>query len=171
MWVKLDDNFHDHPKVIRAGLEAIGLFTLGLSYAARHLTDGKIPEEFVGKRKRLAARLVEVRLWEHDGTSYQIHDYLDYNPPASRVRRDRRAARVRMKRLRTTPEVRQNKSGSSPSRPVPVQSDKNKRDLSLADEQARRGRHRLAEMAKEILTPKPVPMPNSSSPPIMDGGE
>lgn len=159
MWTRLDDNFYDHPKVIRAGLEAIGLFALGLSYAARHLTDGKIPLEFVGKRKRPAEKLVEVGLWERDGSSYRIHHFLDYNPSASRVKRDRRAARMRMNKLRTDSKVRLNNSGSSPSpsrtRPVPVPKDE--KDLAFTDEQARQNRRRVTEMGRQLATAKAVP--------------
>ncbi|KKL89691.1 hypothetical protein LCGC14_1912240, partial [marine sediment metagenome] len=32
------------------------------------------------KAIKLAARLIEVGLWERNGTGYAIHDYLDYNP-------------------------------------------------------------------------------------------
>ena len=87
-WVKLDDKFTGHPKVQAAGQAAAWLHVAGLCYAAQQETDGAIPDaslaglgQYSGARARkLAERLVEVGLWERNGTGYVIHDYLEYNP-------------------------------------------------------------------------------------------
>jgi hypothetical protein len=50
-WVKIDDGFADHPKVIEAGPMASWLFLCGLTYCSRQLTDGFIP---AGQLRRLA---------------------------------------------------------------------------------------------------------------------
>ena len=50
-WVKIDDHFSDHPKVVQAGPEAAWLYICGLCYCAKYLTDGFIPKRQV---KRLA---------------------------------------------------------------------------------------------------------------------
>ena len=42
-WVKLDDHFAEHPKVVQAGPVAGFLFVAALCYANRHLTNGFIP--------------------------------------------------------------------------------------------------------------------------------
>ncbi len=83
-WVKLDDAFHAHPKVLAAGLEATGLFVMSLSYSASYLTDGHITNQWVqmtaGKRwEQLANRLVEVGLWNPLPEGFQVHDYADWN--------------------------------------------------------------------------------------------
>jgi hypothetical protein len=98
-WVKLDDQFADHPKVLAAGPLAGWLYIAGLCYCARQLTDGLIPE---GVARRLAdvpnapkhiAALVRVGLWEQAEGDYRVHDYLDYQPGRERVlaTRDARA--------------------------------------------------------------------------------
>lgn len=84
-WVKLDDSFFSHPKVVNAGTEAIGLYVLGLTYSSHHLTDGHVPGAWVrqavgSKEKRLTAALVEHGLWAENGTGWLIHDYLEYQP-------------------------------------------------------------------------------------------
>ena len=87
-WVKLDDNFAGHRKVLAAGLEAAWLHIEGLCYCAQQETDGaildaalvKLTQFSKPKAERLAVRLVEVGLWERNGTGYAIHDYLEYNP-------------------------------------------------------------------------------------------
>lgn len=92
-WVKLDDQFPDHPKIERAGERAAWLFICGLCYCAEHLTDGRIP---ASKATRLAsgapsrvAALIREGLWVKDGDEYVIPGYLDYQPTAEKVKADR----------------------------------------------------------------------------------
>lgn len=118
-WVKLDDHFDEHEKVVSAGHEAGWLFVRSLAYANRRETDGHIPESILQrigsdfgprKRKELAARLVEVGLWHAPGHScprcpqpvdgWQIHDYPDYQPTKAKLDAERARARDRMKRAR-----------------------------------------------------------------------
>ena len=83
-WVKLDDSLDEHRKVRKAGLEALGLHLRALSHAGKEMDDHIEPEwveERAGRRgTKLAARLVEVGLWEANGNGWLIHDYHDYNP-------------------------------------------------------------------------------------------
>ena len=87
-WVRLDDNFPGHRKVLAASPEALWLHIEGLCYCAHQQTDGAIPSTALTKltrfskpkAARLAARLVEAGLWEVNGTGWMVHDYLDYNP-------------------------------------------------------------------------------------------
>lgn len=96
-WVKLDDGFTDHPKIDRAGPLAGWLYVCGLTYSARHLTDGFIPEGMVvrlsaiTKPQTAVEALVAAGLWEPIAGGYQIHDYLTYNPSAEKVRAERDA--------------------------------------------------------------------------------
>lgn len=83
-WTKLDDSFHGHRKVRRAGLEAIGLHARALSLAGEQM-DAHIDREWVqeaGGRnwQKLAAKLVEADLWEVNRNGWLVHDYHDYNP-------------------------------------------------------------------------------------------
>lgn len=117
-WVKIDDNFASHPKVIAAGPAAGWLYVCGLTYAARYLTDGFIPERQVrmladvDNPDTIAARLVEVGLWERVGGGYMIHDYLKYNPSSEQVRRDREEAAKRQA------EWRERNSKPAPEQPA-----------------------------------------------------
>lgn len=85
-WVKLDDAFTDHPKVMAAGPLASWLHVCGLTYCSRLLTDGFIPAGQVRKLAdvdnagELAEQLVAVGLWDRCEGGFRIHDYLDYNP-------------------------------------------------------------------------------------------
>ncbi len=107
-WVRLDEEFPDHPKVVTAGPLAGWLHVCALAYCNRHLTDGFIPRAQVARLVnfdgvlelgteddtgpcdvrdwpdispyKLADRLVAVGMWEERQGGYLIHDYLDYQP-------------------------------------------------------------------------------------------
>lgn len=94
-WVKLDDQFPEHPKVMALGkdrLPGMGLWLVGAGYCGRHLTDGFIPRAFlVGSEQiRLARCLVGVGLWEDVSGGYRMHDYHDYQPAREEVLERRR---------------------------------------------------------------------------------
>lgn len=90
-WLKLDDRFAHHPKVLAAGPMAAWLHICGLSYCSEYLTDGYIPDgalpilAAVDAPAQLAERLVEVGLWERADGGYRVHDYLEYNPSREQV--------------------------------------------------------------------------------------
>jgi hypothetical protein len=100
-WVKLDDQFPDHPKVVAAGSAAAWLFVCGLSYCSRLLTDGFIPRGQVRRLTdaktpdRLADQLVKVGLWETADGGFRVHDYLVYQPSREQIEAGRSVARRR----------------------------------------------------------------------------
>lgn len=106
VWVRLADDFVDHPKVVQAGPLASWLYVCGLSYSNRYATDGFIPS---GQVRRLAdvkepevltRKLVEVRLWEPVQGGFFIHDYAEYQPSSAEVKRDREATAKRQAEFR-----------------------------------------------------------------------
>ncbi len=100
-WVKLDDQFADHPKVLMAGPLASWLYVCGLTYCSRLLTDGFIPTAQVRRladvdnAQELANKLVEVGLWDIVDNGFQIHDYLQYNPTAESIKSRQESDRIR----------------------------------------------------------------------------
>lgn len=137
-WFKVDDGFHDHPKVDELSLEAIGLWTLCGTWSSRHLTDGEVPWNRVqkfGGTPELCSELVRANMWR---TSEDVRDgavpnaifftnWGDWNPTKEDVESDRKKARERMKRVRDqgkrSPEQTANERRSSGDvrdpRPVP----------------------------------------------------
>jgi hypothetical protein len=110
-WVKIDDRYATHRKILRAGPTAMALDVAGMCYAAVHETDGHIPSAalaaaapFLSKPKALAAAatLVEVGRWSKVSDGWQIHDFLEYNPSAAQRQqaRDTSTERVRAHRDR-----------------------------------------------------------------------
>lgn len=129
-WVRLDDNFTEHPKVLAAGPEAAWAFVRLISYANRLNSDGFIPSAaastFAGKR--LTNRLVTAGLLAPAPGGYSIHDYLDFQPSRREVLARREAvskARAEAGRAgglaTAAANVQQTDSNRvAPSRPVPV---------------------------------------------------
>ena len=118
-WFKSDDQLHSHPKARKAQLEAMGLWAVAGPYSSGYKLDGFVPVHYVTswpKGKALAGRLVTAGLWhvnepglgcscipeDADLTEpgWRFHDFLDYNPTADEVERERKAARIRQQRLR-----------------------------------------------------------------------
>ncbi|MEV4036397.1 mucin-2 [Streptomyces umbrinus] len=112
-WFKVDDTAHAHPKLLRAGNAALGLWMRAGAYAAQHLTEGVIPgvvAQLYGTAPQ-ARKLVASGLWHphgHDCTrcrqpaagDYVMHDFLIYNPTRARVEDERAASAERQKRAR-----------------------------------------------------------------------
>ena len=101
-WGRLDDSLYDHPKLDRLGesdrLPGIGLWALSISWSNRFLTDGHVPRgrvEKLGGSLELAESLVSAELFDHDGTGYRIHDFLEFNDSRADVeeRRQKEAER------------------------------------------------------------------------------
>ena len=103
-WARIDDQFHDHPKVDGLSLAAVGLWTLTLSWAHRHrakaIIPGHVPQTRVDKvagkhAKQLTDELVTAQLWEPEiGLGgYVIHDFADYCPKERDAAERREAGR------------------------------------------------------------------------------
>lgn len=110
-WANFDDSFDTHPKTMRAGNAAVGLFARLVPYATRLTTDGMVPGEVVAAygTKPQAAKLVKVRFLHAAGHDcprcaqpepgdYVIHDYLQWNKSKQQVL-SARAAEAEKKRL------------------------------------------------------------------------
>ena len=143
-WVKLDDQFPDHPKIATAGPLAMAWHVAALCYCSRHLTDGFVPTrvarslvDLTGcaeitdtgnayelKAATLIERLCASGAWHKEPDGYRLHDFLEYNPARSTVLADREQAKARMGKRRkpnndgSSGEVRAN-NGRSSTTPSP----------------------------------------------------
>jgi hypothetical protein len=131
-WVRLDDGFAEHEKILGLSDRAFRLHVAALCYSARNLTEGVISElalRSVGananlsRPKSTASTLVTAGLWEKEGDGFRIHDYLDYNPAKADVERERQQARDRMRHRRSQQKdasgsgERSGERSGTPSRP------------------------------------------------------
>lgn len=96
-WARMDDGWHDHPKVEALSLAAAGLWALNFTWAHRHRKtaplQGFIPESRVRKQagRHYDALVAELTvpppgykwaLWEPVEGGWIFHDFEDYLPKA-----------------------------------------------------------------------------------------
>jgi len=101
-WFRVDDGFHNHPKVLKAGTAAVGLYVRCGSYSAQQLTDGFVPSEVAAQygSPEWARRLVDVGLWVTVDGGYRMPDFLEYNPSRAKVLAEREQKAKRQQRWR-----------------------------------------------------------------------
>lgn len=117
-WFKVDDQFHDHRKAAKAGVEAVGLWSLAGSWCADNLTDGFLPEyvpvRWTPRWRALSKRLIEAGLWnehERDGEKgWLFHEWEERQPTRDEVEADRAEARDRMALLRAKRKAERRKA-------------------------------------------------------------
>lgn len=143
-WFKVDDKLTISRKVLRIPrahrVAAMGLWALAGSWCSSALTDGAVPAymaEELGGTEELALHLVAVGLWHHaaDKTcpddderctenrpdaiedGWWFHDWTQCNPLRTEVETERDKAKERMRQVREkrSPEVRPNKTRTSPN--------------------------------------------------------
>ena len=130
-WVKIDDNFAEHPKILKLSDGAFRLYVTALCYANRYETDGKIDTKVARKlcHSRTIPQLIMSGLWHDHGDHYVINSYSDYQPTREKLENEREKTRLRVGRIRgaksSTPVVRTYNDGSTtaPTRPDPKNKD------------------------------------------------
>lgn len=95
-WVKIDDGFPRHPKVLKLPVSAKWAFVEALCYCGEFNTDGQFPSSLMAD-KDLRLLIAGDLVYPVEGVLW-IHDYLDYNPSRESVENDRRKARERRAR-------------------------------------------------------------------------
>ena len=102
LFVKVDVNLPDDPKIVAAGPDAEHLYLRSLMLAKRIMTDGVIGRSQAHRLagdlsciqfgettpEQLCARLVEIGLWADTGDTYAITAWLDWNKPAAQIKAD-----------------------------------------------------------------------------------
>lgn len=94
-WLRLDDGFPEHPKVVGLTDAAFRLEVSALCYAHRNLTDGHIPDGFVPARlARSVPALETARLWVPSPEGgWHLNGYLEWQSSRRHVEELREARR------------------------------------------------------------------------------
>lgn len=170
-WVKLDDGFPEHSKILAAGPYGLAVHVRALCWAARNLSDGFLPAaavktftvdfgEIRGRhraRKETVESLVSLGIWEQEAGGYRIHDYLDFNPSKSEVLAGREKVSGRVKDWR---ERKRNTTSNTVTRVAvtpkvtPLQTECN-----------------AVGNAAPVPGPHPLPSPTGNEESISEGGE
>lgn len=173
-WARLDDRWHDHPKVSAAGLEAAGLWTMCLTWAHANRRKAKRPgvvpraviARFAGaKATKLTKTLVEVGLFDVVDDGWKIHDFEEYlakYDPKKAAEAGRRGA---MSRWRSDDEPPPEPDGDPPY---------DEDGESSSDRQANRWRNDSEPMARADVgasarrNPDPKVLTGHQSPPVTE---
>jgi hypothetical protein len=105
-WVKIDDSFPNHPKIVGLTDKAFRIHISGLCYCGTYLTDGFIPmtiaAQLCNNDFKHIAELCEAGLWKEAMTEngFRIHDYLAHQTSKTQVEEKRQTVRERQKRYR-----------------------------------------------------------------------
>ena len=106
-WIRLEDSFFRHRKVIELSKDAKLLFVAGLCYCGEQMTDGfissaavRVVAATVGVKASASKELVECGLWHKQGDGYDVHDYLKHQTSAAEIREKRQQTAERVKRMR-----------------------------------------------------------------------
>jgi hypothetical protein len=119
-WARLDDTLPVHPKVRALTDAAFRLYICAICWSNLHLTDGYVPSSQlrylsdVRRPAQCAEQLVQAELWENAEGGWRIHDYLEYQPSAEKVRREREAKQHRQERWRSKRDASQDASEDPP---------------------------------------------------------
>jgi hypothetical protein len=89
-WIRIDDNFPDHPKIIGLSNHAFRTHIQGLCYCGRFLTDGFIPFAAINSmitepENKPTDELESAGLWIRDNKGFHILNYQEYQSTKAEV--------------------------------------------------------------------------------------
>jgi hypothetical protein len=123
-WVKLDDNWDWHPKLVRASEIAQWLWIKCLTYACKFETDGNVPSAAVSKMHpkagALVNELVDVGLFRKTDSGIVIHDFLDWNFSRAERAEERKRANDRKFKSRAGKRPTDGSGHENVTRDIPV---------------------------------------------------
>jgi len=168
-WVRFEDGFAEHPKMLAVGPLGMALQVAAVCYANRALTDGFLPRakvatlldlEGLADWHTLAKDLVEAGVWDEADGGWRIHDYLDYQPArddvvgareATQQRRSEAARHAARVRWDAVAEARTDADGDAP----------------VMQAHAPRTAH---AMPTQCVDDAPTPVPNPKDQPLHPSG-
>lgn len=112
-WIRLSDDYNDHPKFDRLSDGAFRLWHQGMGFCRKYKTDGLIPMTSVRGFKAFSPSRMralytpwaegEKPLWHVvEGFGVKVHDYLQWNPSKDEENERRGDSKERMRVLRET---------------------------------------------------------------------
>lgn len=148
-WVRLDEEFARHPKVLAAGPLGLAMQVAALCYCNSYLTDGFVPRSVVSGLldlegldmhawnngmiggsesadwKLIVSDLLDAELWDEAPGGYRIHDYHEYQPSKEQVLREREQKKLAGQKgglasAQARAQARAAAPAQAESKPVPV---------------------------------------------------
>ena len=163
-WVRIDDTWLNHPKVMEAraagGWAACGVWCGALTWANQQRSDGHVPTSWVvlNNAQAEADVLVEAGLWVVVEDGWAFHDYAEYQPLKAEIeaKSEQRAAAGKRGGSKSQANRKQTASNSEANvNPVPVPKPnpsaltEQRRARSSSSEKSLRNKRRLGLVAGE----------------------
>lgn len=176
-WVRLSDDFYDNPKLLECTSVARDLWVTGIAYCNRNLTDGFIPRRVAHRLidtdgvyvevggdvvpatpRQAAGELLAAGLWQEVDGGYAVHDYLEYQDSAEKIRGERRKTADRVRKWREAQRTARSGVGNGVTGADPVTEPDERSDA------AHNGSCNAVTNADvtPAPTPTPPPTPNPS---------
>lgn len=106
-WIRIDDRFFHHRKILDLSKDAKLLFLAGLCHCGEQMTDGfisagaaRVVAATVGAKSSATKELVDCGLWHKRADGFDVHDYLEYQTSAAEIREKRQETADRVKKWR-----------------------------------------------------------------------
>lgn len=109
-WIRLSDDYIDHPKFVALSASAFRLWHEGMAYCRKHRTDGVLLRPIVFTfRYYKAPRVAELTtpyeagkhpLWHVTSTGFLVHDFFDWNDSRAEEEAEKGRNRDRQRRRR-----------------------------------------------------------------------
>ncbi len=114
-WVRLDDNYPNHPKVMSLSSDAVRLHITCICYASQYLTDGVIATKIAEKlgSEEFYVELLDSKLIERTESGWLLSSYLEYQSSKEEVETAKRKNKERLSKWR------QKQSGNTITDAVP----------------------------------------------------
>ena len=133
-WIRIDDNFPDHPKIIGLSNHAFRTHIQGLCYCGRFLTDGFIPFAAINSmitepENKPTDELESAGLWIRDNKGFHILNYQEYQSTKAEVEVIKARNRERTQKWRekhkgdnnvTSNQQKSNSKVTGPPTPTPT---------------------------------------------------
>lgn len=189
-WVKLDDQFHWHPKMASLSSDAYRLFIGGLCVCNSHRTGGVIwrsrfgmAAEGVKAPKKALGELLEADIWVEIEGGWEVHDYGVYQLTSEAAREAAREAGRKSGEARRhrTANAALNEIGTEYERSVQRRVERNPNEIEPATQARAPAQARALDPLPEPVpvvptglrpsgTPNPVPVASPPLPPLPRGG-
>ncbi len=181
-WVRVDDQWPTHPKVMGLSMAARGLWITAACHCNAHRTDGLIRGSAISGMAKISKRgttklvdeLVGAGLWVKVGEDYRIHDYHDYQPSSSEL--DERDVRISSARRsagstggkRSAESRRAKQTGSKPEAPIPSPIPNS---TTATTTNTRAHENPVEELPEPPTSPSPTNLPHTMFAPVVGSAD
>lgn len=172
-WARIDDNFFSHPKVRKAGKDAVILYMAALCHSNAYMTEGYIADDvldligiqaFQNEPKMSANKLVECGLFVLVDDGYLIHDFLEYNYSRQQI------TDIKTKRAEA------GRQGGRPTKQTESKTKANEKQIALQNESKTKANEKQNESHTHTHTHTPShthinPIPDTPTPTNTDNAQ